>query len=73
VDVHCSTAEAFRVTLVDAGLSTKTAGHLKRVQKYIGDDDGVSNGDLKSPSMSPAAQEKCDLVTGLLIVVVVSR
>jgi glucose-1-phosphate cytidylyltransferase len=53
VDVHYSTAEAFRVTLVDTGLNTKTAGRLKRIQKYIGNEDfmltygdGVSNVDL---------------------------
>jgi glucose-1-phosphate cytidylyltransferase len=55
VDVHYSTAEAFRVTLVDTGVNTKTAGRLKRVQKYIGNEDfmltygdGVSDVDLKS-------------------------
>lgn len=55
VDVHYSTAEAFRVTLVDTGLNTKTAGRLKRVQKYIGDEDfmltygdGVSDVDLNN-------------------------
>jgi glucose-1-phosphate cytidylyltransferase len=53
VDVHYSTAEAFRVTLVDTGLNTKTAGRLKRIQKYIGNEDfmltygdGVSDVDL---------------------------
>jgi glucose-1-phosphate cytidylyltransferase len=53
VDVHYSTAEAFRVTLVDTGLKTKTAGRLKRIQKYIGNEDfmltygdGVSDVDL---------------------------
>lgn len=55
VDVHYSTAEAFRVTLVDTGLNTKTAGRLKRVQNYIGNEDfmltygdGVSDVDLNS-------------------------
>jgi glucose-1-phosphate cytidylyltransferase len=55
VDVHYSAAEAFRVTLVDTGLHTKTAGRLKRIQKYIGDEDfmltygdGVSDVDLNA-------------------------
>lgn len=55
VDVHYSTAEAFKVTLVDTGLNTKTAGRLKRVQKYIGNEDfmltygdGVADVDLNS-------------------------
>lgn len=34
-----SNAEAFKVTLVETGLSTKTAGRLKQVQKYIGNED----------------------------------
>ncbi|MGN6165579.1 MAG: sugar phosphate nucleotidyltransferase, partial [Flavisolibacter sp.] len=44
---------SFNVTLVDTGLSTKTAGRLKRVQKYIGSEDfmltygdGVADVDL---------------------------
>ena len=50
VDVHYTNAESFKVTLVDTGLETKTAGRLKRVQKYIGDEpfmltygDGVAD------------------------------
>jgi glucose-1-phosphate cytidylyltransferase len=39
LDVHYTSAESFKVTLVDTGLSTKTAGRLKRVQHYIGDED----------------------------------
>lgn len=38
VEVHYSDAESFKVTLIDTGLSTNTAGRLKRVQKYIGDE-----------------------------------
>jgi glucose-1-phosphate cytidylyltransferase len=39
VDVHYTATESFNVTLVDTGLSTKTAGRLKKVRKYIGDED----------------------------------
>lgn len=53
MDVHYTATESFNVTLVDTGLSTKTAGRLKKVQKYIGNDDfmltygdGVANVDL---------------------------
>lgn len=49
-EVHLSSQEKFKVTLVDTGLNTNTAGRLKRVQKYIGNStfmltygDGVSN------------------------------
>jgi glucose-1-phosphate cytidylyltransferase len=53
MDVHYTATESFNVTLVDTGLSTKTAGRLKKVQKYIGNEDfmltygdGVANVDL---------------------------
>jgi glucose-1-phosphate cytidylyltransferase len=39
VEVHDSKAENFKVTLVDTGLETMTAGRLKRIQKYIGNED----------------------------------
>ena len=55
VDIHYSNAESFKVTLVETGLATKTAGRLKRVQKYIGDEDfmltygdGVADIDLQA-------------------------
>ena len=53
LDVHYTNTDPFKVTLVDTGLSTKTAGRLKRVRQYIGDEDfmltygdGVSNVDM---------------------------
>ncbi len=55
MDVHYSNSESFKVTLVDTGLNTKTAGRLKRIEKYIGNEDfmltygdGVSDIDLNS-------------------------
>ncbi len=36
--IHNSNAENFKVTLVDTGLETMTAGRLKRVQQYIGEE-----------------------------------
>jgi glucose-1-phosphate cytidylyltransferase len=36
VDIHYTQTESFKVTLVDTGLDTKTAGRLKRIQKYVG-------------------------------------
>jgi glucose-1-phosphate cytidylyltransferase len=55
MDVHFTNTESFKVTLVDTGNSTKTAGRLKKVQKYIGKEDfmltygdGVANIDLDS-------------------------
>jgi glucose-1-phosphate cytidylyltransferase len=39
MEVHGSTTEAFKVTLVETGADTKTAGRLKQVQKYTGNED----------------------------------
>jgi len=54
VEIHDTSAEAFKVTLVETGLNTKTAGRLKQVKKYIGNEDfmltygdGVSDVDIK--------------------------
>ena len=53
LEVHSSHTESFKVTLVETGLNTKTAGRLKMVKKYIGDNDfmltygdGVANIDI---------------------------
>jgi glucose-1-phosphate cytidylyltransferase len=50
IDVHFANTESFKVTLIDTGLETNTAGRLKRVQKYVGNEtfmltygDGVAN------------------------------
>ncbi len=39
IEVHSSNTESFKVTLVDTGLDTKTAGRLKQVLKYVGEED----------------------------------
>jgi glucose-1-phosphate cytidylyltransferase len=50
IEIHDSTAESWKVTLVDTGLMTQTGGRLKRIRKYLDDEtfmmtygDGVSN------------------------------
>jgi glucose-1-phosphate cytidylyltransferase len=35
VDVHFSNTESFKVTLVDTGLHTNTAGRIKKIQQYV--------------------------------------
>jgi len=52
--VHQPTQENFKVTLVDTGFETNTAGRLKRIQNYIGNEtfmltygDGLSNVNIK--------------------------
>lgn len=39
VDIHFANTESFKVTLVDTGLNTKTAGRLNKIRKYIGNED----------------------------------
>ena len=52
VEVHEANADNFKVTLVDTGLTTNTAGRLKKIKKYIDGTflltygDGVSDIDL---------------------------
>ena len=53
VKIHQTNAESFKVTLVDTGLDTKTAGRLKRIQQHINNEpfmltygDGVTDIDL---------------------------
>ncbi|MEI7735920.1 MAG: glucose-1-phosphate cytidylyltransferase [Ferruginibacter sp.] len=53
VDVHFSNAESFKVTLVDTGLETNTAGRIKRIEKYVKGEtfmltygDGVTNANI---------------------------
>ncbi|OWK71260.1 glucose-1-phosphate cytidylyltransferase [Pedobacter sp. AJM] len=53
VDVHFSNSESFKVTLVDTGLTTNTAGRIKKIQKYVQDEtfmltygDGVADIDI---------------------------
>jgi glucose-1-phosphate cytidylyltransferase len=53
MEIHYSNSEEFKVTLVDTGINTNTAGRIKKIQKYIGNDtfmltygDGVSNVDI---------------------------
>lgn len=56
VEVHQTHSENFKVTLVDTGMHTMTAGRLQRVKDYIGEDenfmltygDGVANVDIKA-------------------------
>ena len=53
VKVHSSHTDPWKVTIVDTGLTTMTAGRLKRIQKYVGDEtfcltygDGVADIDI---------------------------
>lgn len=55
VQVHQNTAEPWKVTLVDTGLTTQTGGRLRRVRDYVDDDtfmltygDGVADVDIRA-------------------------
>lgn len=56
VEVHGTNSESFKVTLVDTGLNTKTAGRLKQVEKFIHGEDfmltyGDGVGDIDIPEL----------------------
>lgn len=72
VEIHDSTTESFKVTLVDTGLATKTAGRLKHVQKYVGHEDfmltygdGVSDVNIKELVDFHKANNKIATVTAV--------
>ena len=55
IEVHRTAAEPWRVTLVDTGETTMTAGRVSRIRQYVGREpfcltygDGVSNVDITS-------------------------
>ncbi len=68
-----SGSEDIRVTLVETGLETKTAGRLKRVKKYIGDErfmltygDGLSDINLNDLLKFHDSHGKIATVTSIL-------
>jgi glucose-1-phosphate cytidylyltransferase len=72
VEVHGSSTEAFKVTLVETGANTKTAGRLKQVQKYIGNEDfmltygdGVADINLHKLIAAHKAHNKIATVTAV--------
>src|ERR1043165_3915830 len=53
IDVHFTNSESFKVTLVDTGIETNTAGRIKKIQKHVKDEtfmltygDGVTDLDI---------------------------
>ena len=54
LDIHYSNSESFKVTLVDTGLTTNTAGRIPQIKKYVSDEtfmltygDGVADINIK--------------------------
>ncbi|HUQ67209.1 MAG TPA: glucose-1-phosphate cytidylyltransferase [Flavitalea sp.] len=72
LEVHNSNTESFKVTLVETGLNSKTAGRLKKVQKYIGGEDfmltygdGVADIDINALITFHKKHEKIATVTAI--------
>ncbi|CAN1545634.1 GCD1 Nucleoside-diphosphate-sugar pyrophosphorylase involved in lipopolysaccharide biosynthesis/translation initiation factor 2B, gamma/epsilon subunits (eIF-2Bgamma/eIF-2Bepsilon) [Rhabdaerophilaceae bacterium] len=74
MEVHREQAEPWRVTLVDTGEETMTGGRLKRVTRYLRDEeafcftygDGVSNVDIRGSIAFHKAHGKLATVTAVL-------
>ena len=73
MEVHSRHAEPWRVTLVDTGDETQTGGRLKRVRKYIENDeafcftygDGLSNVDITASIAFHKQHGKLGTMTGV--------
>jgi glucose-1-phosphate cytidylyltransferase len=71
-EIHRSTTEPWRVTLVETGEETMTGGRLRRVLPYIGDEDfcftygdGVANIDIKALIAFHEAQGRDATITAV--------
>ena len=72
LEVHGSRTEAFKITLVETGVNTKTAGRLKQVEKYLGNEefmltygDGLSDVNIKELLAFHKQQDKIATVTAI--------
>ena len=73
MDIHSSTSEPWKVTLVDTGINTMTGGRIKRIQKYIGKEtfmltygDGVADIDIDKLLKTHKRNKKLATLTGVL-------
>lgn len=74
IDVHYNNSEKFKVTLVDTGLYTNTAGRIKKIRKYVEDErfmltygDGVANVNLQELLAFHEAHGKLATLTSIQI------
>lgn len=72
IEFHNSNTEKIKVTLVETGVTTKTAGRLKQVQSYIGNEDflltygdGVCDVDIKDLVAFHQSHQKIATVTAV--------
>lgn len=70
--IHGTSAEPFKVTLVETGLNTRTAGRLQQVKKYVGNEefmltygDGVCDVNLKDLLAFHKSHNKTATVTAI--------
>jgi len=69
IEIHKSTAEPWKITLVDTGLQTMTGGRIKRVHNYLDGTflltygDGLGNVDIPSLIEFHSVQKKLATVT----------
>ena len=74
VDVHFSNSESFKVTLVDTGIYTNTAGRIQQIEKYVKGErfmltygDGVCNLDLRKVLAFHERQKKLVTLTSVQV------
>ncbi len=72
MDIHSTTSEPWKVTMVDTGINTMTGGRLKRIKKYIGNKafmmtygDGVSDIDIGKLVKAHQASKKLATLTAV--------
>lgn len=72
VEVHFSNSESFKITLVDTGLMTNTAGRIKRIENYIKNEtflltygDGVSDVNIKELVLFHKSHGKLSTMTSI--------
>jgi glucose-1-phosphate cytidylyltransferase len=72
MEVHNSKTENFRITLVDTGAETKTAGRLKKIKSYVGYEDfmltygdGVGDVDIRALLAHHQQHNKIATVTAI--------
>ncbi len=74
IDVHFSNTESFKVTLVDTGLNTNTAGRIQKIEKYVKDEtflltygDGVCDVNLSELIKFHKKQKKLVTLTSVQV------
>ncbi len=74
ITVHSNVSEPWKVTVIDTGLSTMTGGRIKRIQKYVGNEDfmltygdGVSDIDMNELLKFHKSQGKFATITAVAL------